>query len=519
MKNTDTFAGFAHAMNSYLAGVALADLHGIALMHRPQQMAHGLGFAFIDFFDSDPRGIVPPVYTATLGSNASAMLINGHPVQLYVQLATAGNSTLVAQQLSTLPPHSILWLRKGRDAFWDVSDTRCLSTTRSEVCYGALWLRERFWRAVLSRPQRFGGGADRVARNKLHVRRHPSARLSKSYAPRTYASSSGGTLDLEGFNANASSTGSAAAGNGGPIRISVHVRRGDVYYLGPKTRLPHPHWVETATVLDMIAGVRKVLDMPLEAPAVIVDVFSEVGWLINDTVALHALAPDARVHLDSSPSATVNVMAQMAMADILVMGSSGFSFWAGIFSCGVKIGFVRERAQPLPMRFVEYASTITTKKAPFWPTAGEAFRQEWNNYWACRSNPGCRPTLCALKHLSSGFDGQGSIWTQSNLARQQLADSTAVQWRLPELVFWPDDSSARVAAPPPEPPALAELRHMCAEAKSAKTKAANAALAMVPHAQSASYAIDSCLRNAWLHNLTAFLSKRRKVPNGVISVG
>ena len=59
MKNTDTFAGFAHAMNSYLAGVALAARHGIALMHRPQVMAHGLGFAFVDFFDSDPRGVIP----------------------------------------------------------------------------------------------------------------------------------------------------------------------------------------------------------------------------------------------------------------------------------------------------------------------------------------------------------------------------------------------------------------------------------------------------------------------------
>ena len=77
LKNTDTFAGFAHAMNSYLAGVALAARHGLRLIHRPQQMAHGIQFAFVDFFDSDPRGIVPPVYAPTLsvGPNGSAMLI------------------------------------------------------------------------------------------------------------------------------------------------------------------------------------------------------------------------------------------------------------------------------------------------------------------------------------------------------------------------------------------------------------------------------------------------------------
>ena len=57
MKNTDTFAGFAHAINSYLAGVALAAKHGVGLIHRPQVMAHGLGFTFVDFLDGDARGI------------------------------------------------------------------------------------------------------------------------------------------------------------------------------------------------------------------------------------------------------------------------------------------------------------------------------------------------------------------------------------------------------------------------------------------------------------------------------
>ena len=56
MKNTDTFAGFGHCINSYLAGVALAERHGVGLIHRPQGMAHGrLGFIFTDFLDADQR--------------------------------------------------------------------------------------------------------------------------------------------------------------------------------------------------------------------------------------------------------------------------------------------------------------------------------------------------------------------------------------------------------------------------------------------------------------------------------
>ena len=82
LKNTDTFAGFAHAIGSYLAGVALASRHGVGLMHRPQPMAHGLGLVFSDFFESDPRGVVPPVYTPALRVTNKAMLVNGHPVYL-----------------------------------------------------------------------------------------------------------------------------------------------------------------------------------------------------------------------------------------------------------------------------------------------------------------------------------------------------------------------------------------------------------------------------------------------------
>ena len=37
----------------------------------------------------------------------------------------------------------------------------------------------------------------------------------------------------------------------------LHVRRGDVYYLGPKTGRPHPHYVESAAMLEVLSGVRE----------------------------------------------------------------------------------------------------------------------------------------------------------------------------------------------------------------------------------------------------------------------
>ena len=76
---------------------------------------------------------------------------------------------------------------------------------------------------------------------------------------------------------------------------------------------------------------------------------------------------------------------------------------------------------------------------------------------------------------------------------------------------------------PTETKALGELRSGCnvaAAMKKAAKKGAGGAIPLTGHATlPSSYGIDGCLRNAWLHNLTAFLAARRKVPNGVVSVG
>ena len=496
MKNTDTFAGFAHAINSYLAGVALAARHGVGLIHRPQIMAHGLGFTFVDFLDSDPRGIMPPVYAPLLQTNASSMLINRHPTRLSFLLAAgAQNVSAAAERLDAMPPHTLLWLRKGRAVFSEPS-SGCHATASDEVCYGALWLRERFWRAVLLKRLRAQAG--------LEVPSAPRGRQRHGKAQVQVLPSAAGA---------ASMSASQHAVDGGPIRICVHVRRGDVYYLGPKTRMPHPHWVETVTVLDLVAGVRRAIGMPLEAPAVLVDVFTEVGWLRNDTEALHALAPHAVVHLDSSPAATLNALVQMSQADLLVMGSSGFSFWAGIFSCGVKIGFVRANSAPLPMRFVKYASTITKRTAPFWPSAGAALQAEWAEYWRCRRDPACRPSLCEARHVAPG------IWTRSVLGRQAVADARAVQWRLPELIMWPVESARVEPTVHAESPALGELRSTCSAIdRKGRAKVAPsepAAKLKLTAARLRGFGHTSCLRNVWLHNLTQFLAARKhKSPAG-----
>ena len=158
------------------------------------------------------------------------------------------------------------------------------------------------------------------------------------------------------------------------------------------------------------------------------------------------------------------------------------------------------------MRFVKYASTITTRTAPFWPTAGPALRTAWKDYWSCRRDPACRPSLCAARHLSPGSGGRPAIWTRSVLAQQALADERAAQWRLPELVLWPNASwsgDRLLASSHMESPAMAELRPTCA----AKAPA-------LP-----GYGLDSCMRNVWLHNLTQFLGARKKFAGSVVSVG
>eukprot|EP00966_Prymnesium_polylepis_P005199 119759-Prymnesium_polylepis.1 len=356
LKNTDTFAGFAHAMNTYLAGVTLAHTRGVGLIHRPQPMAHSLGYTFEDFFSMDPRGVVPPVYAPTLDADNATMLVDGRPMRLDVIAGGATtNATRLADRIGNAAPDTVVWLRKGRSSVPPDGCPRCGCHT--EVRYAAVWLRERFWRAT------FAWAANReaiAASSTAAATRHNAQQRKKkdSLSPSRAASPS--MLQL-------------TSRADGAARVAVHVRRGDVYYLGPKTGRPHPHWVDTSVVLEILRGVRDALGGPLAPPSVELDVFTEAGWLANDTAALRELAPAARVHTASDPHSTVDALIAMARADLLVMGSSGFSLWAGILSCGVKVGAPLHEG--LPMRHVGYDATITTRTEPFERTALPQLRQ------------------------------------------------------------------------------------------------------------------------------------------------
>ena len=60
VKDIDYFAGFAHAIHTYLGGVALAHANDMQLLHMPFTSAHGLGYGFEDFLAGDERGLVEP---------------------------------------------------------------------------------------------------------------------------------------------------------------------------------------------------------------------------------------------------------------------------------------------------------------------------------------------------------------------------------------------------------------------------------------------------------------------------
>ncbi|KAL3918081.1 MAG: hypothetical protein SGPRY_006149, partial [Prymnesium sp.] len=476
LKNTDTFAGFAHAVGTYLAGISIAHSKQCGLLYRPQPMAHSLGYTFDDFFSLDPRGHVPPLFSPTLAESEDAMLVDGRPVKLDVIAGGAAvNASKLARRIGV--PHSLVWLRKGRSSL-PVDCTQC--HTHSEVRYAGLWLREMFWRAATvweaSAESRRGG------------------EMSKGRG------GGGEEKETRGFVARPLRSGV------GVTRVAVHVRRGDVFYLGPKTGRPHPHWVDSQTsaeaasqVLDILRGVSETVG-PLLLPAVELDLFTEKGWLHNDTKALRMLAPAARVHMASDPHSTVDALIAMSRADLLV----GMPMY-----------------EKLPLRHVEYASTITTRNGSF-EASIDSLRREWEAYSACKGEATCRPSLCNPSRITSHH------WLRG-LGREAAADHSAIQWRLPEL-FWTElprassrlhtTSSLRQVtyrvnrhSPCPSPvyqdssqaegglcsPAIKGMWRRCLELRRSEESLAYAQL-------------WSCVRGLWHANLTAFLKARKRLP-------
>ena len=204
LKNVDAFAGFGHCVGTYIAGVTIAHTHNLQLIHRPLAAAHGLGYVFDDLFMATGK-IDPPVTAPTLTVADGALLANGRRTSIYVladRKNMKANASSIHEAAQSLPDDTILWLRKGRFALHEDDPTGAPAAMR----YAGLWLRERFWQALQAR-------------------------------------------------AVAAGLTSAPAGGAGPIRVVMHVRRGDVPYIGPKTGKPHPHYVESSAVLEVLAGV------------------------------------------------------------------------------------------------------------------------------------------------------------------------------------------------------------------------------------------------------------------------
>ena len=132
----DYFAGFGHAISTYLAGVAVAHRSGIQLVYKPFAAGHGLGYAFDDLLASDPRGIVPPLAMPLLQFNETLRkhVIDGQPVAFW-SLDTR-NGTEVARKIDEMPPSTFLWLRKG----WLRMEEVCSCSNETNVQYaGSLY--------------------------------------------------------------------------------------------------------------------------------------------------------------------------------------------------------------------------------------------------------------------------------------------------------------------------------------------------------------------------------------------
>lgn len=410
LKDVDFFAGFAHAIHTYLGGIALAHAHGMGLLHRPFQSAHGMGFHFDDFLMNDERVLASPLAAPMLEADSDAnLMIDGKRVTVST-LQRTSSAAAISSRLRSAPANSLTVVRKGRFAFSEENSSACVNcTVTPEVRYAALWMRERFWMAVraLEAQQARAGASEAVESSSVKHSGVGGARVGGASV---------------GVAAGQLASSSASASHGWTIRIAVHVRRGDVTWLDRYGR-PSSRWVETEAMLEALAGVREAIELPLLPPAVAVDVYSESkGWLANDTAALRAVAPAARLHLDSTPAATINALTAMSRADILLMGASGFSMWAGIFSCGIKIG--PAQTPMLPMRHVAHSNSLVSR-TPFGARALPALRREWAAYARCKRDAACVPTLCAVSHV------RDQAWLTSPLANEYALRPLAAQWHVP----------------------------------------------------------------------------------------
>ena len=245
----------------------------------------------------------------------------------------------------------------------------------------------------------------------------------------------------------------------------------------------------------------------MRAQTVQLDIETERGWLANDTAAVRALHAGARVNMgdDRRPHLAVEAMMRMSAADLFVMGSSGFSGWAAVFGCGVKVGPWpgKSMGTPFSRRHVPFKNSLTTRVEPFARRALPALQVAWAEYVACRSDAAC--DLCGASHVHE------PRWAQSPLARALVDDPRATQWQRPPLLpptaaelaasargaaASSGGGGAGVAAGEPPPSSSAAWRQMWRECAPGRGLEAHV----------------SCMRGKWIANLTAFVHARRRMP-------
>ena len=203
------YAGIAHGLHSYLSGVALAAEHGYALLYEPLRFSHHVDTLLDDLLF--PQGGGAPAGSACLArpyatpslriewAGGLRIFIANASVQLS-RIAKNESARRISQLLHAAPPHSLVWVQKGRKT---VAEPRpalsaVLGAPAPAVRATALWFRELFWRGVAR-------ASAAAASNAASVSPPPSA----PDAPALFSSS-----DL--------SDRPPAA-----ISIVLHVRRGD----------------------------------------------------------------------------------------------------------------------------------------------------------------------------------------------------------------------------------------------------------------------------------------------------
>jgi len=431
-------AGFGHALNSYLSGVALAHRHSMHLIYQPFS-SRGVGFRFEELLWFDGSQLRPPLHVpklAVVGNQTRPIAkLNGRPLTTF-ELPLRANpkpkpasAAAVAASLTKAKPSSLMWLRQ-QFGFDDDAHQLPGAGNRQSLEYAGLWMRERFWSAVLKL-------RDTAAESSTSPAASPTAGAASLMASPREAlvrlSSKLGAMVMPTGDGRRQQTG--ARGDGRPLLV-VHIRRGDV---AKHERYRNSHrFVSVPLYVAALQALRVAMQLPLESGAVRVHILTE-GTLTQDEMgALVKVAPNAKIH---SKGSALDALLLMAQSDILLMGSSGFSWWGGFFSCGLKLGGASGVATlPLPLRKVDgfsFTQGISNPvRAPFRNETQRIkqalahgvprLREAWRSYWSCRRQQSCLPSLCAASRVENN-----ATWFQSPLA-QDL--SSANQWRtLPAL--------------------------------------------------------------------------------------